>query len=63
MKQYSKIKLLTNKYKDIGVSIGDLGYIIEVYDDGYYEVEFSDGKTGITIAQIELKEEEIELMD
>lgn len=63
MEQYSRIRLLTDKYKEEGVSSGDFGYIIEVYGDGNYEVEFSDGNTGITIAQIVASDEDMELAE
>jgi hypothetical protein len=36
-----------------------IGYIIEAYEDGHYEVEFSDRKTGVTLAQVVVGETEI----
>jgi hypothetical protein len=56
---YSRVRLLTDKYQEDGAKFGDLGYIIEVYD-GAYEVEFSD-KNGITIATIVVSSKEIAL--
>ncbi len=38
-----------------------LGYVIESYSDGKYEVEFSDAN-GITIAQIVAGEEDLVLV-
>lgn len=55
---YSKVKLVTNCYVQKGVGIGSIGYVIEIYPDGNYEVEFSD-KDGITIAQLVLGSNEI----
>lgn len=63
MKEYNRVKLLTDKFKDEGVVKGNLGYIIEIYDDGNYEVEFSDSRSGITIAQIVVNPDEIELAE
>lgn len=63
MKQYSRIRLLTDKFREEGVSLGDIGYIIEVYPDGNYEVEFSDSSTGVTITQIVVKESDIEIAE
>jgi hypothetical protein len=63
MKEYSRVKLLTDKFKDEGVVKGNIGYIIEIYDDGNYEVEFSDSGTGVTIAQIVVSPDEIELAE
>lgn len=55
---YSEIKLLTDKYASEGVLADAVGYVIEVYENGY-EVEFSDNN-GITIALFSVKEGEIE---
>jgi len=37
-----------------------MGYVIEVYPDGNYEVEFSDPNSGVSIAQIVASEAELE---
>lgn len=55
---YSRVRLLTNRYSEYGVSQGASGYIIEVYDDGDYEVEFS-GAGGVTIAQFAVRPDEV----
>ena len=59
MKVYDRVKLTTNKYKDEGISKGDLGTILEDYGDGYFEVDFSDNK-GTTIALFAFPEEDLE---
>jgi hypothetical protein len=61
VEKYSKVKMLTNKYYNDGVLIGYVGYIIEIYDDGNCEVEFSDSTTGITFAQIVVEPSEVKL--
>ena len=61
MENYQKVRLCTDKYIDEGVSVGQIGYIIEVYENSHYEVEFSNPKTGVTIALIVVSESEIEL--
>lgn len=38
--QYAMVQLLTDRYKDRGLSAGSRGVILEVYDDADYEVEF-----------------------
>lgn len=63
IKQYSRVKLTTDNYIVEGVKNGDIGYIIEIYEEINYEVEFSDPSTGITIAQVVVKENEIELAE
>jgi hypothetical protein len=63
MKLYAKVRLLTNMYNKEGVKINDIGYIIEIYNTGDCEVEFSDRNTGISYAQIVIKPEELEILD
>jgi hypothetical protein len=60
MKQFSKVRLITNKYVKQGANQFDVGYIIEVYDGEKYEIEFSDKNTGITYAMIVASEDELE---
>jgi hypothetical protein len=59
LENYIRVRLKTNKYQLEGASAGDLGYIIEVYPDGGYEVEFSD-ENGTTFAQIVAREDELQ---
>ena len=63
LEQYDRVKLVTKKYIEDGVDYGSIGYIIEVYgtDSKEYEIEFSNSKTGETIAQVVTKQEDIEL--
>ena len=49
MKQFQKVRLVTNKYIKEGIRQGDIGVILEVYDEHHFEVEFSD-KNGLTVA-------------
>lgn len=60
LKQYSRVKLSSDRYADEGARRGMLGYIIEVYKGGHYEVEFSDAN-GTTVAQIVADEGELTL--
>ena len=57
---YSRIRMLTDTYRDENARAGAVGYSIEVYPDDHYEIEFSD-ENGITIAQIVAQGDEIEL--
>ena len=45
---YSQVRVLSAAYRDQGIESGMLGYIIEVYPDGY-EIEISDAE-GNTVA-------------
>lgn len=58
LQEYSRVRLLSTAYRDEGLELGALGYIVEVYDDAY-EAEFSDER-GNTIAQVVLREGEVE---
>lgn len=50
-KLYSRVKLVTDRFRDAGATEGMLGYVILLHPDGRYEVEFSDTE-GTTIAEI-----------
>jgi len=58
---YSKVRLNTDKYREEGAELGMIGFVIESYKDGNYEVEFSDEK-GVTISQLVLSEEEVDVI-
>ena len=60
LENYSRVRLLTEKYRSEGASCFDVGYVIEVYPENKYEVEFSD-QYGITTAQIVADENELQL--
>lgn len=54
---YTRVRLLTNRYQNEGVYHGTIGYIIEMYEHEY-EIEFSDSQ-GITIAQVVVQHHEV----
>jgi len=63
IENYSRVVLVTDKYASSdGAPKGMIGYIVEVYENGRYEVEFSDPKTGVTLALFSLNEEDIQPM-
>lgn len=59
---YSRVRLLTNKFTSEGLHQGAIGYIIEIRDEDAYEVEFSDAH-GATIAQVVVHESEIDVCE
>jgi hypothetical protein len=61
MNKYDRVRLCSNSYNDEGAKFGDIGYIIECYDDGMVEVEFSHPENGITFAQIVVSRNELEV--
>lgn len=62
MKQFQKVRLMTDKYVDEGVKKGDIGVILEVYDENNFEVDFSD-RNGITILLYSFSKDELELAE
>jgi hypothetical protein len=56
--QFSAVRLTTNRYLDEGVGVGAIGFILDVYDDGY-DVEFSRPEDGSTIALLFLTQADI----
>ena len=60
---YQRVKLVTDRFASTDdLTTGAIGYVIEVYPDGNYEVEFSD-ENGITCAQIVAKPDELEVCE
>ena len=59
MKLYQKVKLLTNRYIKEGLKKGDIGVILEIYNDNNFEVEFFD-ENGFTIALFAFPGNELE---
>ena len=58
----SPVRLRTDRYRDEGVEAGAIGVVVENWGDGSYEVEFSDPRTGETIALLTLPAGEVEVM-
>jgi hypothetical protein len=59
LENYTRVRLRTNKYVDEGALKGAIGYVIEVYPNGEYEIEFSN-EYGTTLAQIVAQENELQ---
>ena len=49
MKEFQRVILKNNKYEIDGIVKGNIGYILEIYNKDFCEVEFSDPH-GNTIA-------------
>lgn len=62
IENYSRVQLLTDQYHTEGASKGDVGSVIEVYQNGDYEVEFAD-ENGIDFAQIVAREEDLQAVN
>jgi hypothetical protein len=56
---YSRVRLTTDRFESKGAKLGDVGCVIEIYDDSNYEIEFSDSG-GISYAQIVARPDELE---
>lgn len=62
MREYEKIQMINDKYISDGINKGDIGYILEIYDDEFCEVEFSE-KDGTTYALQAISKNDFVLMD
>lgn len=49
LEKYQRVKMLNDKYISDGIKKNAIGYILEIYDEKYCEVEFS-AEDGSTIA-------------
>lgn len=47
MELYKRVKVINDNYLEKGIKAGSVGYVIEVYDEKFCEVEFS-YENGIT---------------
>lgn len=62
IENYSRVRLISDKYQDDGASVGAVGYVVEVFENGDYEVEFSK-LDGTTYAQITAHREDLAVVD
>lgn len=58
--QFASVRMLNDDHLQDGVARGAVGVILDVYEDGDYEVEFS-REDGSTIAWFAVGPEEVEL--
>ncbi len=64
MEQFQKVRLLTDKYfEKNGIRKGDLGFTLEDYNDGNFEVEFSNSTNGYTKALFAIPGNELEVVE
>lgn len=59
--QFSIVRLLTDDFRDEGVSAGAIGTILEIHGEKAYEVEFS-RPDGSTIAWFAVPKKAVELV-
>ena len=59
VERFSAVRLTSDEFLSEGAGIGAIGYVLEVYDNGDLEVEFS-RPDGVTIALHTLKESHLE---
>ncbi len=63
MKQYTKVKNINDNYKKNWIKKWDIWYIIEIYKNNNYEVEFSDEDTWIDYAQVVIDWKNLEIIN
>jgi hypothetical protein len=59
LKLFDRVRVTTDRYAADGARLGDVGYIVEVYDDGAFEVEIS-ATDGSTVAIFAAQPDEVE---
>lgn len=59
---YNRVRYVGPENPHNGLSVGDIGYVIEDYDDGNYEVEFSNAD-GTTRVQAVIQIRDLELAE
>ncbi|NMM92564.1 hypothetical protein B2J88_51505 [Rhodococcus sp. SRB_17] len=60
LKIYDSVRITTDRYSDQGAPEGSVGYIIDIFAEDAYNVEFSDPATGVTVAWIIAHPDELE---
>lgn len=57
---YERVRVVSDRFAGENAPAGTLGYIIDEYDDGAYEIEVSNPATGETIAQFAARADDLE---
>ncbi|SNS65900.1 protein of unknown function [Asanoa hainanensis] len=57
---YDRVRVVTSRFAGEGVVAGMVGYVVEVYPDGEFEVEVSEPSTGETVAQFAASPADVE---
>ena len=60
IKMYSRVRFIGPQQEFPELKKNDVGTVIEDYEDGNYEIEFSDPPFGVTRAQIVIPERFLE---
>lgn len=60
LRPYERVRLLTDRLRAEGAPLSAVGYIIDEYPGGAFEVEFSDPLTGVTLVLSALHPNELE---
>ena len=62
LKPYDKVRIVSERFRDEGAPPGTMGFVIEKWEEGVFEVEVS-CEDGTTIAQFVAREDELELVE
>ncbi len=61
LERYSRVQIVTDRYRSDGVPCGTVGIILDVYDNEAYEVEFFDDD-GTSITFFSVQRDEVKLV-
>ena len=56
--KYGRVRLVTDRFSGEHANAGMVGYVIEIYPDGNFEVEFSNAD-GTAVAQVVASERDL----
>ena len=62
IQMHTRVRVKSDRFREEGAPTGTVGYVIEAYADGTYEVEVSDAN-GVTVAQFVASEAELEVAE
>ncbi|MFE4949607.1 hypothetical protein ACFQ9V_05805 [Leifsonia sp. NPDC056665] len=60
---YDRVRFISDQYRSSGAPIDSVGYVLEVYSDGGLEVEVSESASGVTLALLSVRPEDVEPAD
>lgn len=60
LKLYDRVVIVGRVFDGLSLPVGAVAYIVDVYDDGCFEVEIS-GHDGVTLAMVVAPEGDLEL--
>lgn len=61
LEPFDRVRVIADRFAEIGAPAGSIGYVIERYADGALEIEVSDPSSGASLAQFVADAGDLEL--